>query len=135
MYDRWTIKNRTTALQLDAAIRASQIELDKLILYNDFQEQKLSECQDMFEQNREMGAELIEIVGEINLMRDKMEQGKTQVKTHYQITSPFAQNSNEKSPLVSKKNSNRRTKETSKRDGMSSMRENNHKKERPSKQA
>ena len=76
MYDRWTIKNRTTALQLDAAIKASQIELDKLILYNDFQEQKLSECQDMFEE-REMGIELIELVGEINLMRDKMEQGKT----------------------------------------------------------
>ena len=38
IYDKWTLKNRGIALQLDASIRANKVELDKLLLYNEFQE-------------------------------------------------------------------------------------------------
>ena len=46
VYDKWSIKNRSTALQLDATIKASQVELDKLLLFNEFQETRLYESMD-----------------------------------------------------------------------------------------
>ena len=43
IYQNWTSKGRAKALELDAQLRASRIELDKLDLRNQFIEESLEE--------------------------------------------------------------------------------------------
>ena len=98
MYDRWTPENRAKALQLDASITASQVELDKLHLFNEYRENRLPLYED------DQLCELVHVIGEILLMRDRLEENKSAVDDHYRMELPTSVQSS-------------RTKEIGRRDG------------------
>ena len=82
IYSKWTNDNRAKVLQLDATVAAYNVELDKIILLNDYCHNQL---QMRLEPYEEQLGELIELIADVRLKEERLSGSKQAIYEKYKI--------------------------------------------------